>query len=91
MKVSEKFGEGSQHQCDITIAGRTRVRNLEIFAGTHIDAIRVYDGTDSKHCGNIENGKSHPVNLNKNEYFVGFAGSHGTLIDSLMPLKAQVA
>jgi hypothetical protein len=62
------------NQCDITIAGSTRVRNLEILAGTHIDAIRVYDGKDSKSCGRIEGGKPHPVNLNKNEYFVGFAG-----------------
>jgi hypothetical protein len=91
--MSEKYGRGVQGRCEIVIPASVRVKNLEIFSGTYIDGIRVFIPDEEKPqlCGNDRHGKPTPVNLSGNDYFVGFAGNSGAVVDALIPLKATTA
>ena len=91
--VSEKYGQGLENRCDIDIPASVRVKNLEIFSGSFIDGIRVFIDKDTvpRLCGNDRHGKPTPVNLSGNDYFVGFAGNSGAVVDALIPLKATTA
>ena len=81
-------------QCDINIAADERVQRADIRAGEYIDYIALYTSkgnlaSGQYSCGNPSGGALHRHAWNGDDYFFGFAGRAGDIVDGLTPVVAK--
>jgi hypothetical protein len=81
-------------RCEINIAADERVQRADIRAGQYIDYLALYTSkgnlaSGSYKCGNPNGGALHRLAWNGDDYFFGFAGRAGDIVDGLTPLVAK--
>ena len=81
-------------QCDINIAADERVQRADIRAGEYIDYIALYTSkgnlaSGQYSCGNPSGGALHRHAWNGDDYFFGFAGRAGDIVDGFTPVVAK--
>jgi hypothetical protein len=88
---------GSQNgamRCDINIAADERVQRADIRAGRYIDYLALYTSkgnlaSGQYACGSPNGGTLHRHAWNGDDYFFGFAGRAGDIVDGFTPLVAM--
>jgi hypothetical protein len=86
-------GGASGQMCEIIIAKDERVQRLEFRAGEQVDSIAAFTSkgplkSGKFKCGTSGGGFRPRAILNGNDYFVGFSGKSGLIVDAITPLVA---
>ncbi len=93
--TSSKYGKGALNPCVIEISASERVTVLEVRSGRNVDFIRALAApgvplVSNVKCGNENGGYPTTLQLHGGDYFFGFAGGSGSIVDYIKPLKAYM-
>ena len=94
-RVESTRGSAQGTFCKIAIpSSEERVQTINLRAGTYIDYIRLISGKGTVFgaCGNSQGGGDFNINAPKpDDYWLGFAGSSGEIVDKLSVVTAVLA